>query len=261
MFAKKITDSDMFLDMPPTAQLLYFHLSIHGDDDGFINNPKSIMRNIGSHDDDMKLLIAKKFIIPFESGVIVITHWKIHNYIRNDRYHETDCKTEKSQLETDKNNIYTLNKNSIYGIPNDNQQDTMCLPNGIPLVDKMDTEVRLGKVSIDKVNKKEKEKEKMRQAKKPTELFEKYTQNPALLTALDDFFEMRKKTKSIMTNRAIELMLSKLDKLASDDETKIAILNQSVMNSWKGIFELKNNNNRLPSHSAQIPKHHYDIPF
>ena len=83
MFSKTIIDSDAFLDMPLSTQSLYFHLSMRADDDGFINNPKKIQRMIGCADDDLKLLIAKNFIIPFESGIVVIKHWKIHNYIRN----------------------------------------------------------------------------------------------------------------------------------------------------------------------------------
>lgn len=106
MFAKTIIDSDAFLDMPATSQLLYFHLSMRADDDGFVNKPKSIMRMIGGKDDDIKLLFAKKFLIPFESGVVVIKHWKIHNYIRKDTYTETKYKEEKSQLILDENNAY-----------------------------------------------------------------------------------------------------------------------------------------------------------
>jgi hypothetical protein len=106
MFAKTIIDSDAFLDMPVTAQLLYFHLSMRADDDGFINKPKSIMRMCGCKDDDIKLLFAKKFVIPFESGIVVIKHWKIHNYIRKDTYTETKYKDEKSLLELDENNAY-----------------------------------------------------------------------------------------------------------------------------------------------------------
>ena len=89
MFAKTIIDSDAFLDMPLSAQALYFHLSMRADDDGFINNPKKIQRVIGGSDDDLKLLIAKRFLLPFESGVVVIKHWKIHNFIRTDRYKPT----------------------------------------------------------------------------------------------------------------------------------------------------------------------------
>ena len=107
MFAKTIIDSDAFLEMPATAQMLYFHLAMRADDDGFINNPKRIMRMIGSGEDDLKLLILKKFIIPFESGVVVIKHWKIHNYIRKDTYNETKYKQEKATLELDENSAYT----------------------------------------------------------------------------------------------------------------------------------------------------------
>ena len=114
MFAKTIIDSDAFLDMPVTSQLLYFHLSMRADDDGFINKPKTIMRICSCKDDDMKLLIAKKFIIPFETGIVVIKHWKIHNYIAKDRYKETKYKEEKASLEYDENNAYTLCIQPVY---------------------------------------------------------------------------------------------------------------------------------------------------
>ena len=126
MFATTIIDSDAFLDMPASTQLLYFHLSMRADDDGFINKPKSIMRSCGGNDDDMKLLIAKKFIIPFESGIVVIKHWKIHNLIAKDRYTETKYKEEKSTLMLDENNAYT---------------------NCIQDVNKVETQVSIGKVS------------------------------------------------------------------------------------------------------------------
>lgn len=108
MFAKTIIDSDAFLDMPVTSQLLYFHLSMRADDDGFVNKPKSVMRMVGCKEDDLKLLFVKKFLIPFDSGVVVIKHWKIHNYIRKDAYTETKYKEEKSALELDENSAYRL---------------------------------------------------------------------------------------------------------------------------------------------------------
>ena len=119
MFAKTIIDSDAFLDMPMSSQALYFHLSMRADDDGFINNPKRIQRMIGASDDDMKLLIVKCFVLTFESGVIVIKHWKINNYIRNDRYKETVYQEEKSLLQVKENGAY-----SLVGIPNGYQMDT-----------------------------------------------------------------------------------------------------------------------------------------
>lgn len=112
MFAKTIIDSDAFLEMPTTSQLLYFHLAMRADDDGFVNKPKSLMRMVGCKDDDLKLLFVKKFLIPFESGVVVIKHWKIHNYIRKDTYTETKYKEEKSTLELDENSAYRLAETS-----------------------------------------------------------------------------------------------------------------------------------------------------
>lgn len=112
MFAKTIIDSDAFLEMPTTSQLLYFHLSMRADDDGFVNKPKSLMRMVGCKDDDLKLLFVKKFLIPFESGVVVIKHWKIHNYIRKDTYTETKYKEEKATLELDENSAYRLTEES-----------------------------------------------------------------------------------------------------------------------------------------------------
>ena len=135
MIAKTIIDSDLFLDMPMSTQCLYFHLNMRADDDGFINNPKKIQRMIGCNDDDIKLLIAKNFIIPFESGVVVIKHWKIHNYIRMDKYKETLYKKEKSQLVTDKSKEYILGR-----------------PDDIPLVDQRLTQDRLGKDRLGKDN-------------------------------------------------------------------------------------------------------------
>lgn len=140
MFAKTIIDSDIFLDMPLSTQCLYFHLSMRADDDGFINNPKKIQRMVGSSDDDLKLLIAKNFIIPFESGVVVIKHWKIHNYIQKDRYKETLYKDEKSLLVTDKNKEYFIS------IPKVGNEDTKCIHD----VSNPDTQVRLGKDRIGK---------------------------------------------------------------------------------------------------------------
>ena len=129
MFAKTIIDSDAFLDMPLSAQALYFHLSMRADDDGFINNPKKIQRAIGASDDDCKLLILKKFIIAFESGVIVIKHWKIHNYIQKDRYKPTIYQEEKNELIVKENKAYTE-----------------CIQNAYSL----DTQVRLGKDRLGK---------------------------------------------------------------------------------------------------------------
>ena len=135
MFAKTIIDSDAFLEMPTTSQLLYFHLSMRADDDGFVNKPKSLMRMVGCHDDDLKLLFVKKFLIPFESGVVVIKHWKIHNYIRKDTYTETKYKEEKATLELDENSAYRLTEETSLQI----RDESVTSPS---------TQVRLGKVRL-----------------------------------------------------------------------------------------------------------------
>lgn len=150
MFAKTIIDSDSFLDMPLSAQALYFHLSMRADDDGFINNPKKIQRMIGASDDDCKLLLAKRFVIAFESGIVVIKHWKIHNYIRNDRYKPTVYTSEKAMLTSKENGAYIEAETDgiPFGIPNGYQMDTKCIQDGY----QMDTQDRIGKDSIDKVS-------------------------------------------------------------------------------------------------------------
>jgi hypothetical protein len=134
MFAKTIIDSDAFLDMPLSTQALYFHLSMRADDDGFINNAKKIQRMLGCSDDDMKILLAKNFIIPFETGVCVIKHWKIHNLIQKDRYKPTVYGELKNQLSLKNNNVYTL--------------DTVCIQD----VSSLETQVSIGKLSKDNIN-------------------------------------------------------------------------------------------------------------
>ena len=116
MFAKSIVLSDAFLDMPLGSRCLYMTMSMVADDDGFVNTPRSIMRQCGASEDDMKVLIAKKFIIPFESGVVVIKHWRINNYLRKDRYSETNYIEEKKSLKIKENRAYTLSDDGV-GIP------------------------------------------------------------------------------------------------------------------------------------------------
>lgn len=136
MFAKTIVTSDAFLDMPATARCLYFMLSMMADDDGFVNAPRSIMRQAGASLDDMNLLIAKRFVLTFQSGVVVIKHWRIHNLIQKDRYKETKYIEEKAQLALDQNNAYT-EAESLY---------TEC----IQAVSKVETQDRLGKDRLGK---------------------------------------------------------------------------------------------------------------
>lgn len=131
MFAKTIIDSDAFLDMPASSQNLYFHLGMRADDDGFINNPKKIVRMIGASDDDLRVLLGKRFLLAFEDGVIVIKHWRINNWIRSDRKHETIYNDHLLELEVKPDGSYTECQ------PTDNQLTTKC-----------HTEYSIGKDSI-----------------------------------------------------------------------------------------------------------------
>lgn len=108
MFAKTIVDSDAFLDMPVTARLLYYDLGMRADDDGFVNSPKKIMRTIGASEDDLRVLLARRFIIGFDNGVIVIKHWRINNWLRKDTYHETHYAEQMAELEIKPDGAYTL---------------------------------------------------------------------------------------------------------------------------------------------------------
>ena len=138
MFSKKIIDTDWFMDMPASTQNLYFHLSMRADDDGFVSSPKGIIKLVGASDDDFRVLISKKFIIPFESGVCVITDWRINNYLRNDRHTDTIHKEELQQLSIDENGKYSLG-----------------IPGGIPTVYPVYTESISNTESISTLNNKE----------------------------------------------------------------------------------------------------------
>ena len=237
MFSKTIIDSDAFLDMPSSTQALYFHLSMRADDDGFINNPKKIQRMTGSSEDDIKLLLLKNFIIPFESGVVVIKHWKIHNLIRSDRYKETVYKDEKAMLVTKENSSYTI------GIPSDNQ---------------METQVRLGK---DRLVKDSKVKDSMEikvetpSASATSKIIKNVKQNriffendPELNKEFQYFIDMRNSMKPKPTEHAIDLLIKELEKLSTDNgcfnrDIAIEIVKQSTRSSWKGLFPPKEQRN------------------
>jgi hypothetical protein len=137
MFTMKIVDSDAFLDMPLSTHALYFHLSMRADDDGFVNNPRKIQRMIGASDDDLRLLLAKRFILGFENGVVVIKHWRMHNLLRKDRYNPTQYIEEKSTLEIKEDGAYTEKEDG-------NLLATTWQPNGNHLA----TQDRLGKDRI-----------------------------------------------------------------------------------------------------------------
>ena len=212
MFAKTIIDSDAFLDMPQSSQLLYFHLSMRGDDEGFINNPKSIMRNVGCKDDDIKLLIAKKFLIPFDSGVVVIKHWRIHNYIQKDRFTPTKYQTEKAMLSLDENKSYT-----------------QCIQN----VSNMDTQVRIGKDSIGKVNKEKSKKENL------FSLFvDDYNISESLQAKLTEWLTYKTERKESYKEQGLKALLRKVENNALEygDKAICELIDECMANGWKGII-------------------------
>lgn len=134
MFSLDVVDTDTFLDMPASTQALYFHLGMRADDDGFVASPRKITTMVNCSNDDLKLLLSKGFIIPFDSGVCLVRDWKINNNIRTDRYKPTQYLTERNTVETTKNGAYILS-----GIPNDNQMSYQRY-----------TQVRLGKDRLGK---------------------------------------------------------------------------------------------------------------
>lgn len=213
MFTRKITESDAFLDMPSSTQMLYFHLAMNADDDGFVNNPKKIQKMCGAADNDFKLLIAKSFVILFDSGIAVIKHWKMHNYIQSDRYKPSDYVEEKSMLGIKKNKAYTLDESKM---------EIRCIPDSV---------------------KKEK---KRKESKKNEEDIEKrklpYYPNDSLLEdAFQEFLLMRKKIKRpLATKQALTRMMNKIQRLSGgDNELAVKIINQSTDHCWQDVYELK----------------------
>ncbi len=143
MFSLQVINTDEFIELPISSQALYFHLGMRADDDGFVDNPRSILRMIGASADDMKILIEKNFIIKFDSGVIVIRHWRIGNYIPKDRHKPTIYINEMSKISADSSGIYNKISEDCQHVYN---MDTECIQD----VYKMDTQVRLGKDRLGK---------------------------------------------------------------------------------------------------------------
>lgn len=225
MFAKTIIDSDMFLDMPLSTQALYFHLSMRADDDGFINNPRKIQRMVGASDDDLKLLIMKRFILPFDSGVVVIKHWKIHNYIRNDRYKETIYQEEKAQLELKDNGAYTEVTPS--GIPDGNHDGYQ-----------METQVRLGKdrdrIEIGEGSKGKKETSHSILLR----LLPEYNIPDKLQLKLADWICYKTERKESYKEQGMKSLLKQIENNCDQygEQAVCDLIDDSMANGWKGII-------------------------
>lgn len=208
MFAKTIVESDAFIDMPLSSQALYFHYGMLADDEGFVNSPKKIQRMIGASDDDLKLLITKRFILPFESGIIVIKHWKMNNYIQKDRFKETAYQNEKKQL--------TVKENGSY---------TECIQD----VSKPYTQNRIGKSSIGK------DREVVEQSDSCVdEIVDFYNNNIGTITQYS--FQILKDYEKEM---GTELVIFAMQKAVESNARNIRYI-KAVLNSWsnKGIKSL-----------------------
>ena len=207
MFSKLITNSDEFLSLPDSSQVLYFHLSMNADDDGFVNNCKSIIRMTGTKEDDLKLLIAKMFIIPFETGIIVIRHWRINNYLQKDRIKPTIYQDEYNKLNIESDGVYNLYTKCIH--------------------------------SIDKNRIEENRIEENNNARACVRVKENknYFNDDELNNIFLEFLELRKKIKAVNSERAINMLLKKLSNY--DDDTKKKMIERSILNSWKDVYEIK----------------------
>ena len=217
MFNLDIIDTDLFIEMPQSSRLLYYELCMRADDDGFVSSPKKIQRVVGCSDDDFKVLITKKFIIPFETGIVVIRHWKIHNYIQKDRYKETLYSEEKRLLSQEENGAYKL-------------MDTSCIQNG----DTGKDSIELDKNSIEKESKKETNYDK---------IINSMIEDEEIKNSIYEFIKMRKLIKKPMTDRALTMLINKLEKLSSDKDIQIKILEKSILKNWTDIYELKGDKN------------------
>lgn len=216
MFTMQIVDSDAFVEMPISTQGLYFQFAMRADDDGFIDKPKRIMRDVKAKAADYDRLLENGFILEIDR-VVVIKHWRMHNSLSQNRYHETQYLEEKAKLLLKDNGSYSLNS-------------------GVPLDD---TKYKEQKKETKK-NNKPSGKRLATGSTTASRIEGKYSENKALDKAFYDYVEMRKKIKKPMTDRAVELAKSKLEKLSKGNiDVAVAILNQSVMNSWQGLFELK----------------------
>lgn len=229
MFTQKITESDAFLAMPLSAQAFYFHLCMNADDDGFVKNPKMLAKLVGASEDDFKLLVMKSFVIMYDTGVIVIKHWRMHNILRKDRYTKTTYIEERNQLYLKENGAYTLDETKGEKLSG-NQMATKWQPVGNPVKDSIGKD-SIGKDSI--------EKEKGTNVPKKKTVY--FPDNEELENAFQEFLTMRTKIKKpLATKQAVTRMLNKIEKLSSgDNDLAIKILNQSTDHCWQDVYELK----------------------
>jgi len=224
MFSKTIINSDLFLDLPSSAQNLYFHLSLNADDEGFVNSPKKIMKYVNSQTEDMELLIENGFVKKFDSGIVVIIHWNLHNYIQKDRFKATIYQKEKQQL------VLVGKK---YVMKDECTQ----------FVSILETQ--------DSIEKNSEEQDRLELAGILNEI-----ENEKVRTKFESFIKMREKNHSPLTPDALRILIKKAygltKNLANQDEAIIMILDRSIINNYKDIYPLENMEVGVANHFENI---------
>lgn len=236
MYSKKITDSDAFIEMASSTQALYFHLNQGADDDGFNNQIQNAMFKAHASIDDLKVLLTKNFVMRFESGVVVIKHWWIHNTLRKDRYVPTNFQEELKLLGIKENKAYTLSKD-----------ESLWLPNGCQMV-------ATDKISIDKgsieEDKKEKDKEKDDTLSIPYQydIYENYTFSDKVKDSIDLWLSYKKERKQTYKDTGLKVLLNRLQKDYDTygEQYVIDSIESSIASNYQGIFAPKNKEKPKP---------------
>lgn len=243
MFSTKIVDSDAFLDMPLSTQCLYFHLNMRADDDGFVGNPKKIQRIIGASEDDLKLLIGKRFLLTFDDGVIVIKHWRIHNCISQNRYHETQYTDQKKALLLKDNKAYSF----THGQPVDDKRLTNGLQSAVPGLG-LDLDLDLGlelDLELDTEEDKDiKENKKKKSSKTETmgEMFKRlshnYTMSQPLTDKINEWLIYKTERKEKYQEQGMKSLLTVITKNAAQvgDNSVINLIDECMSSNWRGII-------------------------
>ena len=276
MMSKSVIDTDVFLDMPTSTQCLYFQLLLRADDDGFLKNAKTIMRTVGASQDDMKLLIAKQYLILFDSGTIVIKHWRIHNYIKKDRYKPTDCEETRLIDVNDKGEYILLEPTCIQNgttteptcIQNGTTTEPTCIQNGTTMEPtciqngtsgKVRLEIELGK-SKGSVNKKIKKESALSADVKRQKLFASYQEKIKPISGSVEGDRL----SSLLDDYGLDLCLKAIDRAVLRKRRSLRYIS-GILRSWQkdGYDEPKeeNDDRRYVKKSESPPEEVNNIPF
>ena len=242
MFAKAIIDSDDFLNMPLSSQCLYFHLSMRADDEGFLNNPKKIGRMVGASEDDFRVLFSKNYVIPFESGIVVIRHWKIHNYIRGDRLKSTIFQDEAEKLTVDKSGAYILAQTNDSTEPeylpqSDSQVTVNCQSSGGQVTVTRRASGGIGKVNISKVNIGQ-DNIKKGGAAALSDLMKEFDFSDRLRESFEHYLSYLSEIGKPAGTETARAIVRKLNSLAKSEDEAVEMLEAAIRNRWKDIYRL-----------------------